>query len=278
MKLWLLGVRGSTAAPGPDFVRYGGHTSCVAVVPDGSDAPTVVLDAGTGLRTLTARLPGPAYRGAILLSHLHWDHMEGLPFFAGGDHYQSVIDLYLPQQAGLSGRDLLARSMSPPSFPITPEGLRGAWTFNALPPGRMHVGGFGITAVEVAHKGGRTFGYRVEDHSGAIAYLPDHGPIQGCSDEVRAMIRGVDVLLHDAQFFESERSTADIYGHATVDEAIRLATESRVGTLVLFHHGPNRTDDELDAVAGDVTAPMPVVVGRQGSIIEVSAQAAVVSS
>jgi ribonuclease BN (tRNA processing enzyme) len=277
MKLWLLGVRGSTAAPGPDFVRYGGHTSCVAVVPNGADAPTLVLDAGTGLRTLTERLPGPSYRGAILLSHLHWDHVEGLPFFAAGDHFQSAIDLYVPQQAGLSGRDLLARSMSPPSFPITPDDLRGTWTFRTLSPGRMTVGEFGITAVEVAHKGGRTFGYRIEDHSGSIAYLPDHGPIHGCSDEVRAAVRGVDILLHDAQFLEAERSTADSYGHATVDGAIRLAEESGVGTLVLFHHGPNRTDDELDAIASDIATPVPVVVGREGLIIEVGARTVVTS-
>jgi phosphoribosyl 1,2-cyclic phosphodiesterase len=277
MKLWLLGVRGSTPAPGSDFVRYGGHTSCVAVVPDDSDAPTVVLDAGSGLRELSARLPRPAYRGAILLSHLHWDHMEGIPFFVAGDQDQSVIDLYLPEQAGMSGRDLLARAMSPPSFPITPEGLHGAWTFNAVAPGRMRVGGFDITSAEVAHKGGRTFGYRIEDDSGAIAYVPDHAPIQGCSDDLRAMIRGVDVLLHDAQFFGSERSTADLYGHATIDEAVRLADESGVRTLVLFHHGPNRTDDELDRVARDVVAPTPVVVAREGSVIEVSARAVVSS-
>ena len=98
MRLWLLGVRGSTPAPGPDFVRYGGHTSCVAIAADGHDAPTLVLDAGTGLRTLTALLPGPAYRGAILLSHLHWDHVQGIPFFVAGDHYESVVDLYLPAQ------------------------------------------------------------------------------------------------------------------------------------------------------------------------------------
>jgi len=249
----------------------------VAVVPDGSDAPTVVLDAGTGLRQLSARLPGPAYRGAILLSHLHWDHMEGIPFFVAGDQDQSVIDLYLPQQAGMSGRDLLARAMSPPSFPITPEGLRGAWTFNAIAPGRMRVGGFDITSAEVAHKGGRTFAYRVEDDSGAIAYIPDHAPIQGCSDDLRAMIRGVDVLLHDAQFFESERATADLYGHATIDEAVRLADDSGVGTLVLFHHGPNRTDDELDRVARELVAPVPIVVARERTIIEVSARAVVSS-
>jgi phosphoribosyl 1,2-cyclic phosphodiesterase len=269
VRLWLLGVRGSTPAPGPDFLRYGGHTSCVAIAADGDDAPTLVLDAGTGLRTLTALLPRPAYRGAILLSHLHWDHVQGIPFFVAGDHYQSVVDLYLPAQGGLSGRDLLARMMSPPSFPITPEGLRGAWTFNALPPGRIDIGGFAVTAAEVAHKGGRTYGYRVDDPSGSLAYLPDHAPVQGCSDEMRAMIRGVDVLLHDAQFLERERSTADLFGHATVDEAIRLANEANVGTLVLFHHSPVRTDTQLDALARELAASMPVVLAVEGQRIDI---------
>jgi len=271
VRLWLLGVRGSTPAPGPDFVRFGGHTACVAIAADGQDAPSVVLDAGTGLRTLTALLPGPAYRGAILLSHLHWDHVQGIPFFLAGDHYQSVVDLYLPAQGGLSGRDLLAQMMSPPCFPITPEGLRGAWTFNALPPGRIDVGGFAVTVAEVAHKGGRTYGFRVEDLSGSLAYLPDHAPVQGCSDEVRAMIRGVDVLLHDAQFLESERSTADLFGHATVDEAISLASEAKVGTLVLFHHAPARTDAQLDALACELAAPMPVVLAVEGQSIDIPA-------
>jgi phosphoribosyl 1,2-cyclic phosphodiesterase len=269
VRLWLLGVRGSTPAPGPDFVRYGGHTACVAIAADGQDAPTVVLDAGTGLRSLTALLPGPAYRGAILLSHLHWDHVQGIPFFLSGDHYHSVVDVYLPAQGGLNGRDLPAKMMSPPCFPITPEGLRGAWTFNALPPGRIDIGGFGVTAVEVAHKGGRTYGFRVEDHSRSLAYLPDHAPVQGCAEEVRAMIGGVDVLLHDAQFLESERSTADLFGHATVDEAIRLATEAKVGTLVLFHHAPARTDAQLDALAGALAAPIPVVLAVEGQSIDI---------
>jgi len=137
----------------------------------------------------------------------------------------------------------------------------------------MDVSGFGVTAAEVAHKGGRTYGYRVEDLSGSIAYLPDHGPVQGCSAEVRAMIRGVDVLLHDAQFLESERSTADLFGHATVDEAIQLATEAGVGTLVLFHHGPARTDDQLDAIGRALDAPIKVVLAAEGQVIEVGPNA-----
>jgi len=271
VKLVLLGVRGSTAAPGQDYVRYGGHTSCVAVIPDGAVDPTLVLDAGTGLRDLTERLSTPAFRGSILLSHLHWDHVQGLPFFTAGDRHTSVVDLYMPAQLGETGRQLLARTMSPPAFPIEPGGLNGTWSFNALSPGQHTISGFEVTAEELAHKGGRTYGYRVSDSSGSIAYLPDHGPILGISDEARAMIDRVDVLLHDAQFFESERPIADAYGHSTVDEAIRLATEAQVRMLVLFHHSPNRTDDDLDKLAASVEAPMPVVVARQGDTLDVPA-------
>jgi phosphoribosyl 1,2-cyclic phosphodiesterase len=270
MRLELLGVRGSTPAPGPEFVRYGGHTACVAVVPDGADAPTLLLDAGTGIRMLTARLAGRPYRGAILVSHLHWDHVQGIPFFTAADRPDSAVEVYLPEQDGATARDLLARMMSPPSFPIEPEGLLGSWTFSGLAPGTTSVAGFEVTAAEVVHKGGRTYGYRVADSDGSLAYLPDHAPAQGCPDEVRRLVQGVDVLLHDAQFVEKERGLADAYGHATIDDAVDLATQAAVGALVLFHHSPVRTDDQLDALAATVTAPMPVIFAREGATIAVA--------
>src|SRR4051812_15743625 len=96
LRLRLLGVRGSTPAPGEHFVRYGGHTSCIAVAPDAGAVPDLVLDAGTGLRALSPLLGGRPFRGAILLSHLHWDHVQGMPFFAAGDHELSAVDVYLP--------------------------------------------------------------------------------------------------------------------------------------------------------------------------------------
>lgn len=269
VRLRLLGVRGSTPAPGADFNRYGGHTSCIAVARDRDAVPDLVLDAGTGLRALSKMLDGHAFQGAILLSHLHWDHMQGLPFFTAGDHEHSVVDVYVPAQDGSSGRDLLAQMMSPPAFPITPEGLRGAWTFSALPPGRMHLTGYVVTAGEVAHKGGRTFGYRVETPTASVAYLPDHAPAQGCSDAVRALVRGVDLLVHDAQFLETERSIADLTGHATVDHAIAVALEARAGTLVLFHHGPSRTDAQLDDIAARLDVPLNVILAREGQVIDV---------
>ena len=136
--LCCLGVRGSTPAPGSDYVRYGGHTSCVAVIADGAAAPTLLMDAGTGIRSLPGLLGPEPFRGSILLSHLHWDHVEGLPFCRAVDRDDARVDLHVPAQDGVSPRDLLARMFSPPSFPIEPEGLLGTWRF--LPaPERRHV-------------------------------------------------------------------------------------------------------------------------------------------
>jgi phosphoribosyl 1,2-cyclic phosphodiesterase len=272
VRIQLLGVRGSTPAPGPDFVRYGGHTSCVAVTPEKGDRPTLVLDAGTGLRTLTALLHGAPFDGSILLSHLHWDHMQGLPFFTAGDREGARVDLHVPAQDGRSGRDLLAQSFSPPSFPITPEGLRGAWAFHALTEGHHQLEGFEVTAVDIEHKGGRTFGLRLKDERGSLAYLPDHAPEAGVSDDLRAVLDGVDVLVHDAQFLEGERPLAVDYGHATVKDSIELAQACRVGTLVLFHHSPARSDDALDDIAAWAQAlatDVHVVVAQEGMTLDV---------
>jgi ribonuclease BN (tRNA processing enzyme) len=273
VRLDLLGVRGSTAAPGSAFVRYGGHTSCVAVTADGDGVPTLVLDAGTGLRSLTARLRGRAYDGAILLSHLHWDHVQGLPFCAAVDRDDARVDLYVPAQDGRSGRDLLAQMLAPPAFPIPPEGLRGAWSFTALPAGTLDVGGFTVSAVDVVHKGGRTYAYRVERDGASLAYLPDHAPAAGVSEELRALLDGVDVLVHDAQFLEGEQPAAVDYGHATVEDAVRLAVECRAVTLVLFHHSPSRSDDALDEIgrwAADLSPGLRVLVAREGDDLDVA--------
>jgi phosphoribosyl 1,2-cyclic phosphodiesterase len=270
VKIRLLGVRGSTPAPGPEFVRYGGHTSCVAVYPDGSRDPVLLLDAGTGIRSVDSLLSRPVFRGSILLSHLHWDHLWGLPFFAAGDHPDSAVQVCLPAQGGLCGQDLLARSMSPPSFPIAPDELRGDWTFVAVEPGVLELEGFVVRCAEIAHKGGRTYGYRISDGSGTIAYLPDHCPNLGVSTETLDLICGVDILLHDAQFLAPERAVADAYGHATVDDAVALATQAGAKTVVLTHHSPTRTDTELDELADAVRAPMAVVVAHQGLVLDLA--------
>ena len=268
MRLTFLGVRGSTCAPGPDFVRYGGHTSCIAVTPRGGDKPILLLDAGTGIRSAPAMLHGDAFQGSILVSHLHWDHVQGLPFFPAGDRADAVVRMYVPAQDGRSGRDLLAQLMSPPGFPIEPEGLLGDWTFETLEPGPTTVEGFGVTAVEVEHKGGRTYGYVIEDDGYRVAYVPDHAPAVGVSDELLEALNDVDVLIHDAQFLEWERPRARDYGHATVDDAVHLGERVGARTVVLFHHGPHRTDDALDTMADVVPTDLEVVTAREGLVLD----------
>ena len=253
MRLLFCGVRGSTPAPGAEFVRVGGHTSCIALAHRAEDW-TLALDAGTGIRRITNRLEGRAFAGSLLLTHLHWDHVQGLPFFSAGDRDDARVRVYMPEQSGPDGRthepaDVLARAMSPPHFPIGPDGLRGDWTFESIKPGSRRLEDFDVVAFEVPHKGGRTFGYRISDGHASIAYIPDHLPDAASTPAIARECDGVDLLVHDSQFLEPERTVADLYGHATVDDAIDLAARCGARRLALFHHAPARSDDDIDAIA-----------------------------
>jgi phosphoribosyl 1,2-cyclic phosphodiesterase len=271
MRVTFCGVRGSTCAPGIEFVRYGGHTSCVALAHDGA-TPTLVLDAGTGLRNLTRHLDGRPFVGTILLGHLHWDHTHGLPFFAAGNEAGSEITVVMPGQDQGDAERILERAFSPPHFPVTPSQMRGRWRVLSHEPGESRVEGFSVLAAEIPHKGGRTFGYRVTDGGGTLAYLSDHSPIAAGEgpdglgayhDSALALARGVDVLVHDAQHTATEFAATRLLGHSSVEYAVGLAEAAGARTLVLFHHDPARTDDEIDAL----------VVAHSGGSLEVIAAA-----
>jgi ribonuclease BN (tRNA processing enzyme) len=278
VRLHICGARGSTPAPGADFLRYGGHTSCLAVAHDGA-LPSLVLDAGTGLQRLSKLFDGGSFSGSVLLSHLHWDHTHGLPFFPAGDREDARVSLYLPAQE--NGAKVLEQLFSPPHFPITPTELRGDWTVDELESGTHAIEGFDVLCLDIPHKGGRTFGFRVADSTGSFAYLSDHSPINlgpgpGGDGDVHeaalALCRGADVLLHDAQYtaleFEGPRR---FFGHSTLDYALRLAEAAGVGELVLFHHDPSRTDDALDAslAALQQGASIPVAAAVEGAVIDI---------
>jgi ribonuclease BN (tRNA processing enzyme) len=129
-----------------------------------------------------------------------------------------------------------------------------------------------VTAAQIEHKGGRTFALRVEDEHGSMAYLPDHAPAAGMSDELGELLDGVDVLVHDAQFLEGERPVAVDYGHATVQDSLKLGAASRAGTVVLFHHSPARTDAALDEIASwapSLVDGLDVVVAQEGMVLDV---------
>jgi phosphoribosyl 1,2-cyclic phosphodiesterase len=278
MRLQLCGVRGSTPAPGPEFVRYGGNTSCVAVSGDEDLIPTLILDAGTGLRQVTPLLNGEPFRGTIVLSHLHWDHVQGLPFFQGGDTEKSRVTVLIPEQpGGASAEYVLALSMSPPHFPITPSQLRGQWTFGTLQPGELRIGPFTVLAREIPHKGGTTYGYRIGDGRSAVAYMPDHCPTnlgpgpEGLGeyhDAALDLAAGADALIHDASLLPQEVAAQASFGHAAADYAVGLGVRAGARRVVLFHHGPDRTDTELDKLAGRLAdAPVPVVVAAEREVL-----------
>jgi phosphoribosyl 1,2-cyclic phosphodiesterase len=276
VRLYLCGVRGSTPAPGADFLRYGGHTSCVAIAHDDDARPTLVLDAGTGLRQVTPLLGGQPFDGTILLTHLHWDHVHGLPFFTGGDREGSRVSLLLPEQEdGATAEQALAKGMSPPHFPIGPSELRGAWTFGTVAPGQLKAEGFTIEARAIPHKGGATLGYRVSDGSSVIAYLPDHCPTalgpgpEGWGEYHAAALElasDADVLLHDAFLLADEVPAEAFFGHAAIDYAIGLGRRAGARRVVLTHHKPGRTDAALDEVASRVAGVRGEVASRVAAV------------
>ena len=274
MNLTLLGVRGSVAAPGAEFVRYGGHTSCVAVS-EARRLPTLVLDAGTGLRGLGALLGGQPFRGDLVLSHLHWDHVQGLPFTGAVDHPGARVRMHVPVgDPGTDPVEVLRRAMSPPHFPIGPDELLGEWEFVPLLPGpvRLRDERFTVDARRVRHKGGPAYGLRVTGPDGATAaYVPDHLLLDGGTDGAE-LATDVDVLLHDGQFVDAEQQLATAYGHTTVTAALAYADRCRVGRLVVTHHHPDRSDDALDRLgAAHPTTPegRPVSFAAQGRTIAV---------
>lgn len=279
MLVQLCGVRGSTPAPGPDFTRYGGHTSCLALTARGETHPSLILDAGTGLRTVGELLGDRPFQGTLLLTHLHWDHVQGLPFFTAGDRPDSRVSLRLPEQPdGAGAVAVLSRMMSPPFFPIGPTELRGCWRFGELAPGPSVHGSFEVLALEVPHKGGRTFGYRVSDGTSTLTYVPDHCPTSlgpgpdGYGEYHPAALklaRDSDLLIHDSQLLLSELGADAMLGHSCGEYALGLARRAGTAAVLLFHHRPDRSDEQLDAIASAFAHEPTVSLARQGATLTI---------
>jgi phosphoribosyl 1,2-cyclic phosphodiesterase len=277
MRVFLCGVRGSTPAPGKDFVRVGGNTSCVAIAHDGDAAPNLVLDGGTGLRQVTSLLGGEPFRGTILLGHLHWDHTQGLPFFTAGGLEGAKVRLVMPEQ-GYEPESLLTRMMGPPFFPIEPHQLGADWVFETIAEGTTNIEGFTVLAREVPHTGGVTFGYRVSDGHSTVCYMSDHGPIAlgpgpdgwgPYHEAALALVEGADLVLHDAQFTPDELARFPHYGHSAVPYAVELARRGGAKHLCLYHHEPSRTDDAVDALVRDLhDCGLLVTAAAEGDIID----------
>jgi phosphoribosyl 1,2-cyclic phosphodiesterase len=245
------GVRGSTPCPCDANRRYGGNTSCVALEAPGH-AP-IVLDLGTGLRFWGETLdPDTPFVGSALVTHIHWDHVQGLPFFGPVLRAGAQFDVYgPPQNDHATLGDAVNDFMRPPFFPVRTVDLLGDIRFHDVWNEDLELDGAKVRVRPVPHVG-LTNGYRIEMGGAVVAYLSDHQmPHDGThevSDAVLELCDGADLLIHDAQYTVDEFPAKSTWGHCTVDFAVHVAAEAGVKRLALFHHDPTHHDGVVDSI------------------------------
>ncbi len=252
------GTRGSIPTPGVHTARYGGNTSCVAVT--GARDQLVILDAGSGIRLLGRELMRVASMPMnldILLSHTHWDHIQGLPFFQPLNTRGNSVRIYGAAQAGVPLEEILDRQMDPVVFPVPLKALAADLRITEISGGRFEIDGFLVEAFRLRHPG-TTLGYKLVPARGGrtIAYLTDNELGAGGSYDVppdwrRELVRflgGVDTLIHDGMYSEAMIESRAGWGHSTPEQAVDLAAEAGVRRLVLFHHEPEHDDGAVDAL------------------------------
>jgi phosphoribosyl 1,2-cyclic phosphodiesterase len=280
MRVTIWGCRGSVATPGAETVRYGGNTSCVEVSFD--DGAVLVLDAGTGIRPLGQELVARAARRiTVLLTHLHLDHLEGLRFFAPLFDPEVQVDIWGPPSPVSSLQERIARSFSPPLFPLDLRSLPAEVAFHDVPRQPWAIDGASLTASLVVHPG-PTVGYRIETPRASVAYLPDHEPaLAGVIGETppdwisgAGLAAGVDVLFHDAQYSEDEYEARIGWGHSSVADAVTFARMAGARRLLLFHHEPLHDDGSLDRLeehARSLAGSDGVLAtfAREGMVVEI---------
>lgn len=256
MRVTIWGARGSIPSPGPATVRYGGNTPCLSVRGDGGGL--LVLDAGTGIRALGTALEreGSAATVNVLITHAHWDHVQGLPFFAPLYRDGSTVHVLGAGGAADAVRQAIRGQMSEGTFPVRFESLQARVELGEVRSG-AEVGAFMVDHMAASHQGGAV-GFRVREGNGsgaALVYFPDselgapeaHGFDRRWRDQLMEFISGAALLVHDAMYTEAEYTSYAGWGHSHMEEVVRAAGEAGVRTLALFHHHPDRSDDALDA-------------------------------
>jgi phosphoribosyl 1,2-cyclic phosphodiesterase len=284
-RLTFWGVRGSIPTPGPATARYGGNTPCIAISSD--EGRLIVLDAGTGIRplgdALMRRRTGPL-EVDLLLSHTHWDHIQGLPFFKPLSDRHTVVRIHGARQDATALGAILERQMDPAVFPVPLTALAARIEVHEIGEGTFGLPGFRVTALRLRHPG-TTLGYRLDAGSGgSVAYLTDnelgmtaHYPLpRDWRARLVAQLRGVDTLIHDAMYPDDFVETRAGWGHSSPVQCVALAQEAGVRRVVLFHHEPERDDDALDALLVQARSaagggPLLVDLAREGDSFDLAA-------
>ncbi len=252
IKFW--GTRGSIPTPGPRTVRYGGNTPSVTI--EDHFGHRLILDAGSGIRSLgnhLTRSSDAAQNHVVLLSHTHWDHIQGLPFFRPLYAAGNAIRILGPRSAGAPLATTLRSQMAPAVFPVPLTAIGAALEVDEIKSPEFSVPGFVVNSVPLFHPA-PTLGYRIRTAAGgpSVSYLTDNELAGAESARIRPelvrFLHGTDTLIHDAMYFESEVASRSGWGHSSAAQAVGLALESGARRLVLFHHDPEHDDAALEAL------------------------------
>lgn len=287
MHITFWGTRGSIAKPGPTTQRYGGNTSCVEV--RSRSGALLVIDGGTGAHGLGQALVASEtpVNGSMLISHTHWDHIQGIPFFAPFFVAGSNWDIYGPGGLSESLRATLAGQMEYAYFPITPEQFSATIRYHDLVEGEFSIGEFRIVARYLNHPA-LTLGYRIEVDGATVAYCCDHEPhsstmasgevaLTGMDRRYAEFVAGADLVVHDSQYTAREYPDRIGWGHSPVEYAVRVCEEAGVRRLALTHYDPLRDDAGIDRILAEVRAgllrrnsSLDVVAAAEGMRLDVS--------
>ena len=287
LKFW--GVRGSIPTPGPETIRYGGNTSCSELRHNGK---LFILDAGSGLRVLGNELlkSGIPVTASIFISHMHWDHIQGIPFFTPAFIPNNKFTFYGSEPAGKDLFTIIADQMDPTYFPIEMKEMGSTMNFKSLFEGKYKIEGIEVETIYVNHPG-NALGYKFHLNNKTLVYISDNEPFPKIDENDKSnqimlgedsnqklinFISNVDVLVHDAQYTQDEYEKKVTWGHSPVEYTVDIAMKAGVKKLVLFHHDPLHNDDMIDHMlnlarnhAQNNGSSMEILAASEGLTIEI---------
>jgi len=284
LRFW--GVRGSIPTPGPSTIRYGGNTSCSELR---HEDKLFILDAGSGLRLLGNELlkSQAPVKASIFISHMHWDHIQGIPFFTPAFIPNNNFTFYGAEDADKELATIISDQMDPTYFPIELKDMGSKLQFKRLYEGKYQIDGISLETMYVNHPG-NSLGYKFQLNGKVLAYIRDNEPFQtdhtdnsstqsSNPDEMMIgedgnhkliqFIQGSDVLVHDAQYTQDEYEQKITWGHSPIDYTVDIAIKAGVNKLVLFHHDPLHNDEQIDTMLESAQN----LVGKSGKKIDISA-------
>jgi phosphoribosyl 1,2-cyclic phosphodiesterase len=272
VKLTFYGTRGSIPTPGKNTVKYGGNTACILLEAEGHK---LIIDAGTGLKLVGEKLASNNDPVTILLSHNHWDHIQGFPFFIPAYQKDRKINIYSAPTNPVQHQDILEQ-MDMSTFPVPAKSL--AAKINIIPLKNefknMPINGFNISSIKINHPNDG-LAYKIQYKNKVVAYVTDNEIYS--SDNLNTsfsawveFLSDVDFLIHDAQYTDSEMPLKLGWGHSSIDQAIELALAAKINKLALYSHAPERTDEALDKIINKIQLNnLQIIASQEGVTHEI---------